>query len=95
MSGKLNCVLVAMLMACAMSLVNSQYQARRLFIELEKAQSQSKQYELQWSQLRLDQSTLANPARIEQNATEALAMVPVTPARTQYLTAGSLKGSGQ
>jgi cell division protein FtsL len=46
------------MIACALSLINSQYQARRLFIELEREQSLSKQYELQWTQLKLDQSTL-------------------------------------
>ena len=88
MSGRINIVLTALLVLCALSLVNSQYQARRLFIELERAQQASRQLEIEWSQLQLDQSTLAKHARIEANARRDLGMVPVTPARTQYINMG-------
>ncbi|WP_422947597.1 cell division protein FtsL [Undibacterium sp. Ren11W] len=72
-------------------MVNSQYQARRLFIELERAQTVSKLFELQWTQLKLDQSTYGKHARIESVATKELNMVAVTPERTQYLTAADAK----
>jgi cell division protein FtsL len=91
MSGRLNLLLAFGLIACALSLINSQYQARRLFIELERAQSLSKLYELQWTQLKLDQSTFGKHARIEATASKELNMVPVTPGRTQYLTAVVVK----
>ncbi|MDO8179032.1 MAG: cell division protein FtsL [Undibacterium sp.] len=91
MSGRLNFFLAIVLIACALSLINSQYQARRLFIELERAQSLSKQYDLQWTQLKLDQSTFGKHARIEAAASKELNMVPVTPERTQYLTAVVVK----
>ncbi|MFZ6646485.1 cell division protein FtsL [Undibacterium sp. TJN25] len=91
MSTRLNLVLAAALMLCALSLVNAQYQARQLFIELERAQSLSRQFELQWTQLKLDQSTYGKHSRIEDNAAKELGMVPVTPDRTQYLTAGGSK----
>jgi cell division protein FtsL len=89
MSGKINLVLTAALVLCALSLVNAQYQARRLFIELERAQATAKQLEVEWAQLQLDQSTLAKHARIEANARRDLGMVAVTPSRTQYLTMGA------
>jgi cell division protein FtsL len=38
--------------------------------------------------LQLDQSTLGKNARIEASATRDLNMVPLTAARTQYLTVG-------
>jgi len=88
MSGRINFILAAVLVLCALSLVNAQYQARRLFIELERAQAAAKQLDIEWAQLQLDQSTLGKHARIEANARQALKMVPVTAARTQYLTAG-------
>ena len=88
MSGKVNAILTAALVACALLVVNSQYQSRRLFIELERAQAAAKQLEIEWAQLQLDQSTLAKHARIEANARRDLTMVPVTPDRTQYLTPG-------
>jgi cell division protein FtsL len=91
LSGRLNVFFAIALIACALSMVNSQYQARRLFIELERAQNLSKQFELQWTQLRLDQSTYGKHARIESVATKELNMLAVTPERTQYLTAVNAK----
>jgi len=91
MITRVNIFLAIALIACALSLINSQYQARRLFIELEREQSLSKQYELQWTQLKLDQSTFGKHSRIEETASKELNMVSVTPARTQYLKAAELK----
>lgn len=88
MSFKINIVLVALLVGCALALVNSQYRARNLFIELEKLRQQSRQLDIDWAQLQLDQSTLGKNARIEQMARTELNMVPLSPARTQYLTEG-------
>jgi len=85
MSGRINFVLAATLVACALSLVNAQYQARRLFIELERAQAFARQLDIEWAQLQLDQSTLGKHARIEAAARQNLKMVPVISARTQYL----------
>ncbi len=88
MSGRISSVLAIFLVSCALSLVNAQYQARRLFVELERAQSQTRQLDIQWTQLQLDQSTLGKHARIEMNAQRDLNMVALSPARTQYLTVG-------
>ena len=89
MSGRIATVLSLSLVLCALSVVNAQYQARRLFIELERAQAVAKQLDVEWAQLQLDQSTLGKHARIEANARRDLSMVPVTPANTQYLTPGA------
>lgn len=86
MSGRLNLILAAALVLCALSLVNAQYQSRRLFIELERAQALARQLDIEWAQLQLDQSTLGKHARIEAVAQRNLNMVALTPARTQYLT---------
>ncbi|MBC3884173.1 cell division protein FtsL [Undibacterium griseum] len=91
MITRINIALMIALIGCALSLINAQYQARRLFIELEREQSLSKQYDLQWTQLRLDQSTYGKHSRIEAVATQELNMVPVTPERTQYLTAAEIR----
>ncbi|MET3132430.1 cell division protein FtsL [Oxalobacteraceae bacterium GrIS 1.11] len=88
MSGKINVVLAALLVGCALSLVNAQYQARHLFIALEQAQNLSRQLGIEWSQLQLDQSTLGKHERIEAIARRDLGMTPLTAARTQYLTEG-------
>ena len=88
MSNKLNLVLTALLVGCALSLVNAQDKWRHLFIELERAQSQSRQLDIEWAQLQLDQSTLGKHERIEAIARKDLNMTPLTPARIQYLTQG-------
>jgi cell division protein FtsL len=89
MSGKVNFVLLALLVGCALSLVNAQYRARHLKIDLEAMQQQGRQLDIDWAQLQLDQSTLGKNARIEQIARTDLGMTPLTPARTQYLTEGA------
>ena len=81
MTGKLNIVLAAGLIACGITLVNARYQARHLFIELERLQQQSRQLDIDWAQLQLDQSTLGKNERIEQIARKDLNMTPLTPAR--------------
>ena len=88
MSTKINLVLVVLLVACALALVNAQYQARHLFIELERLQQRARQLDIDWAQLQLDQSTLGKNARIEQIARTDLDMAPLTAERTQYLTEG-------
>lgn len=89
MSGRICFLFTLILVACALSVVNAHYQFRRLFIELERAQAQARQLDIEWAQLQLDQSTLGKHARIEGNARRDLRMVPVTPASTQYLTMGA------
>jgi len=85
MTGRLCAILTLLLAACALSLVTAQYQARRLFIEFERAQAQTRELEIAWAQLQLDQSSLSKHARIELHARRDLNMVSLTPDRTQYL----------
>jgi len=87
MSARFNILLTVLLVCSALSLVNAQYQSRRLFIELERAQTLARQLDIEWAQLQLDQSTLGKHARIEASARRDLGMIALTPARTQYLTA--------
>ena len=88
MSGRISFLITCILVVCALSVVNAHYQFRRLFIELERAQAQARQLDIEWAQLQLDQSTLGKHSRIEFNARRDLRMVPVSPASTQYLTTG-------
>ncbi len=63
---KLNLILFAVLLASAMGAVTSQHKARKQYIELQQQQDMAKQYEVEWGQLQLEQSTWAMHARIEQ-----------------------------
>lgn len=89
MSGRISFFLAAILVTCALSVVNAHYQFLTLFIDLERAQAQARQLDIEWAQLQLDQSTLGKHSRIELNARRDLHMVPVSPASTQYLTMGA------
>jgi cell division protein FtsL len=89
MSVKLNILLTAAVVGCALSVVNARYQSRHLLIELERLNQHARQLEIDWAQLQLDQSTLGKNERIEHIARTSLNMSPLTPARTQYLTEGA------
>jgi len=69
---KVNLVLLAALVACALSLVTSRHQARKLFVELEREQALARSYEIEYGQLQLEQSTWGTPARVERIAREQL-----------------------
>ena len=71
---RLNLLLLAVLIVCALSLVTSRYQARKLFVELEREQSQSRAYDVEYGQLQIEQSTWAMPGRVEKIAREQLRM---------------------
>ena len=88
MSGRICFLITFILVVCALLVVNAHYQFRRLYIELERAQAQSRQLDIEWAQLQLDQSTLGKHSRIELNARRDLSMVAVSPASTQYLMTG-------
>ena len=65
MSNRALLPLVALLVACSLLLVNSQFHARRLFIELERVQLRQKELETEWAQLQLEQSLLAKHTRTQ------------------------------
>jgi cell division protein FtsL len=88
MTGKINIVLAALLVGCALSVVNARYQRNHLVNDIEKLATVQRQLDVDWAQLQLDQSTLGKNERIEQIARTNLNMAPLSPARTQYLTEG-------
>jgi cell division protein FtsL len=87
-SGRLTFLLTTLLVVSALSLVNAQYHARELFIELERVQSQQRQLDIEWAQLQLEQSTFGKHARIEAMAHKDVNMIALTAGRMQYLTVG-------
>lgn len=89
MSVKISLLLMVALVVCALKLVSSQYEARSLFIAIDRAQTQSRQLDMDYAQLQVDQSTYGKNARVAQIATDQLHMIPLTSDRTQYLVARS------
>jgi len=86
---KLNLLLLAALVFCALSLVTSRHQARKLFVELEREQKLDRTYDVEFGQLQLEQSTWAMPARIENIAREQLKMQLPRPGRIQVVDGSS------
>jgi cell division protein FtsL len=82
---RLNLLLLAATIACALSLVTSRHQARKLFVELERQQGQAHAYEIEYGQLQLEQSTWAAPERVEKLARERLKMQIPGPGRIQVV----------
>lgn len=82
---RLNLVLLAAVLISAFYLVHTQYESRRLYTALDRAQSQSRQLTVEYEQLVVQRRAQATPARVQQLATRQLKMRPVTPGITQYV----------
>ena len=82
---RVNLVLLVALVVCASSLVTSRNQARRVYVELERAQTEARGYETEHGQLQLEQSTWGMPARVEKIAREQLRMQLPSSARIEIV----------
>ncbi len=86
MMTRLNLLLLLAVLASALYLVHTQYESRRLFVELEKANAQSRKIEAENERLQVEKRTQATPLRVEKLAKDNLQMRTATPAITQYVT---------
>lgn len=82
---RVNVILLLVLVGCALSLVTSRHQARRLFVELTREQAQARAYETEYGQLSLEQSTWGMPARVEKIARDTLHMTLPLPGRVEVV----------
>lgn len=82
---RLNLILVLAIIASAMFLVHSHYEARRSFMALEAATKEAARLELEFERLQVERRAQASPLRIEQIAKQQLQMRLVTPGITQYV----------
>ena len=83
---RLNLVLLLAVLISAMSLVKVQYESRRLYAEIEKAQGEARKHEVDNEKLQAEKRAQATPLRVERLAKEQLQMRPASPAITQYVT---------
>ena len=88
---RLNLLLLAVLAACALSLVTSRHQARKLYVELEREEAKARAYENEFGQLQLEQSTWGMPARIEKIAREQLNLQLPGPGRVEVIPPGAAR----
>lgn len=94
---RLNLVLLLAVLASALYLVQTQYESRRLYVELEKATTLNRKLEAENERLQVEKRAQATPLRVEKLAKENLQMRSVTPAITQYVTqaGGAAAGVGK
>lgn len=83
---RLNLVLLLAVLASALYLVQVQYESRRLYTEIERAQNEARKLEVEHERLQVEKRAQATPLRVERLAKEQLQMRPATPAITQYVT---------
>ena len=91
---RLNLVLLLAVLASALYLVRTQYESRRLYVELEKAIAQNHKLEAENERLQVEKRAQATPLRVEKLAKDNLQMRSVTPAITQYVTQGGGAATG-
>jgi cell division protein FtsL len=82
---RLNIVLLMAVLVSALYLVRTQYESRRLFVEVDKAQALARKIEIEHDRLEVEKRAQATPLRVEKLAKEQLQMRTATPAVTQYV----------
>lgn len=84
--ARLNFILFAVLIVTALATITAQHKSRKLYIELQQQQDAANQYEVEWGQLQLEQSTWAMHSRIEDIAEKRLDMQVPDAERIQVVT---------
>ena len=82
---RINLVLLLAVIASAIYLVSVQYDSRRLFTELDKANAEALKLETEFDRLQVEKRAQATPGRVEKIAREKLQMRQASPAITTYV----------
>ncbi|MDP2820099.1 MAG: cell division protein FtsL [Polaromonas sp.] len=82
---RLNLVLLIAVLFSALYLVRTQYESRRLYVELEKTAALSRKLDTDRERLQVEKRAQATPLRVEQISKERLQMRTATPAITEYV----------
>ena len=86
--SRLNVVMALVLVMCALAVIQAQHRSRTYFVELERLKKEARALDEQWGQLQLEQSTWANPARVDTLARSRIGLVAVTQERIHVETEG-------
>ena len=84
--SRLNFVLLVALVLSALALVQTAYESRRLFAEIEKAKAELARLESDHARLLAERQAQATNLRVERLARDRLQMAPITPQVTQYVS---------
>jgi cell division protein FtsL len=90
---RFNIVLLAVLVACALSLITSQHEARRTHVALERAQGEMRRLDADWNHLRIQQTSLSAAALIDARARGQLGMDSPSAARMLHAVRDPASGS--
>lgn len=83
---RLSAVFALLLVLSGLSLVSSQYRARQLFIDLDRARIVARRLDIEWRTLQLDQTNYSKHSLIEAAAERDLRMIRPNQPRIQYIT---------
>ena len=86
---RINFILLLVLVCCALSVVTSQHQARKSFIELQTEKDREARLDQEWRELQIESQTLGTHKRIEQKASRELGMIVPDPKKTITINLGS------
>lgn len=84
--AKLNLLLLAVLVACAIGLVTSQHRARKLFSDFEGEQNRARELDIEYGRLQLEASTWGLHRRVEKIASGTLGMRLPDPRRVRIVS---------
>ncbi|MCC6472793.1 MAG: cell division protein FtsL [Burkholderiales bacterium] len=93
--ARLTLLLLALLTLCALGLVSSRHESRKLFAELEREQERARALEVETGQLQLEAATWAAHARVERIAVRALHMQAPDGRRVQLVPAAPARGEAE
>ena len=83
--AKLNLLLLAVLVVCALGLVTSQHRARKLFSDLERELARARELDVEYGRLQIEASTWGLHSRVEKIATGALGLKAADPRRVRVV----------
>ncbi len=84
--SRVNLLLLAVAVACALGVITAQHKSRKLFIDLEAGQAEAKRLDEEFTQLQLEQGTWATNKRVEAVASRSLGMQLPEPGSTRLVT---------
>ena len=86
--ARVNILLLAIAVACALGVITAQHKSRKLFVDLEEGQARAKRLDEEYTQLQLEQGTWATHKRVEALAARSLGMHLPEPGATRVITLG-------
>jgi cell division protein FtsL len=66
-----------LLVMSALAVIYSKYQSRLVFIEIEKQEKALDDYEVEWVQMQLEQTTLLEQNQVERSARKKMMVMPL------------------